>query len=126
MVGEIRKLITPYYDKTGKKQKFKSRPALILQEISGDYVYLPISTITDKSRIDPKYDYQILITKYPNLALTKDSYIRVNKQSVTNRANIADKISDLRIEYPELFSDIVGLIEQCHSELTAGLNSLIV
>ena len=112
MIGQIRKTITPYYDKSTKSTRFKSRPALILKETNGDYIVLPISKIRFQKNVDPEYDLRIEVSKYPNLGLTVDSYIRTGKQTVINRAGIADEISNLKNEYPELFLSIVNKLEQ--------------
>lgn len=57
MIGKAYTSSVPYYDRQEKRQKFKSRPCLIIgQADPGDYVILPISSVSDKSKIDPVYD----------------------------------------------------------------------
>lgn len=124
MTAEIRKIITPYYDKKSKSTKFKSRPGIILKEINGDYVIIPVSTISDKSRIDPYYDVPVSTHDYPNLNLSHDSYIRTNKQTVVNKADIDGKISDLHSEYPELFSWVIDKIEEFNNSIIEDLRTL--
>lgn len=47
MIGKAYKSRVPYYDRVSRTQKFKSRPCLIIgQAHAGDYVILPISSIT--------------------------------------------------------------------------------
>ncbi|WP_036612780.1 hypothetical protein, partial [Oribacterium sp. P6A1] len=89
MIGKAYKSLVPYYDVIAKKQKFKSRPCLIIgQADAGDYVVLPISSITDRSRVHPKYDMPLDTAKFT--FLTKDSYLRTHKQTVVNISNLRD------------------------------------
>lgn len=119
MIGEIRKILTLYYDKTTKRQQIKSRPGLVIAAAdSGDYVVLPISKVSDSRRIDPEYDIRVDPAVYTNLNLTCISYVRTHKQTTAHFANIGDKISDMRSEYEGLYLDILAKREEFSNEIT--------
>lgn len=119
MIGEIRKIFTPYYDKVTKTQKIKSRPGLIIAAAdAGDYVVLPVSKVSDSRRIDPDYDIKVDPAVYPKLSLACVSYVRAHKQTTINFANIGDKISDMRAEYEDLYLDILDKREGFSKEIT--------
>ena len=95
-IGQIHKIITPYYDKKDRKLKFKFRPGLIIGDTNGldnDYPVLPISTIKQSQYVDSKYDVLFTTSQYPRLSLNSDSYIRTGKITTINSANISDMIS---------------------------------
>lgn len=108
MIGKICKISTPYYDSVKKRMSFKTRPALVIAQADcGDYVILPVSTITHKGNIDPDFDIPIDPSVYPKLNLNKISYVRTHKQTIAHRASIISVISDLRTEYEELYLEIL-------------------
>lgn len=123
MIGKICKISTPYYDSVKKRMSFKTRPALVIAQADcGDYVILPVSTITHKGNIDPDFDIPIDPSVYPKLNLNKISYVRTHKQTIAHRASIIQcvvkppalavgsvnsVISDLRTEYEELYLEIL-------------------
>ncbi|MBO5163887.1 MAG: type II toxin-antitoxin system PemK/MazF family toxin [Ruminococcus sp.] len=121
MTAEIRVIVTQYYDRKLNKMKHKARPGLILKEINGDYAVIPVSTIPDKRRVDPYYDIPVTTRDYPKLNLSQDSYIRTNKQTVVNQAQIGGKISDLHAEYPDLFSQVIDKIEEFNDSIIKEL-----
>lgn len=124
MIGEIRKVITPYYDLRCKRMKLKSRPALILKELNGDYVILPISRITHRENVDKEYDIFVTTANYSLLKLNNDSYIRTNKQTIVNHADVGDMISDLKVSYPELFDVIINKIEDFNMKMITTLREI--
>lgn len=115
-VGKIVKIKASYYDSKSKTMKIKSRPAMIVRapdsnQIDNDYIVLPISKISHSHMIDTVYDIKIEKSKYPNLKLYEAvCYIRTHKQVVVNENDIllnsSDIISDLKIEYIELYEEI--------------------
>lgn len=108
MIGKICKISTPYYDSVKKRMSFKTRPALVIAQADcGDYVILPVSTITHKGNIDPDFDIPIDPSVYPKLNLNKISYVRTHKQTIAHRSSIISVISDLRTEYEELYLEIL-------------------
>lgn len=113
MIGKICSISTPYYDSRERQMKIKSRPALIIAQADiSDYNVLPISKISDKSKIDPVYDIPIDPNKYPKLNLSVYSYIRTHKQTVTNKSQISKIWGDLKEDYPELYVAIADKIEK--------------
>lgn len=119
MIGEIRKIITSFYDLKNNKISFKSRPALIIAKADKkDYVVLPISTIIIKSNRDLEYDIEIEPTKYPKLNLQKISYVRTHKQTIINTAEIGDFIGDMKNNYEELFLEILEKREKFSKSIT--------
>ena len=108
MIGKICEISAPYYDSVKKRMSFKTRPALVIAQADcGDYVILPVSTITHKGNIDPDFDIPIDPSVYPKLNLNKISYVRTHKQTIAHRASIISVISDLRTEYEELYLEIL-------------------
>lgn len=115
MVGKIYKVITPYYDKTARKSGFKARPALVIMETNGydsDCVILPVSTIKQERYRDPKYDKFIEKSKYPDLDMTENCYVRTGKQTSISRKDIGSEISDMKSEYPDLYLEVLALLEE--------------
>lgn len=121
MIGKIYFSITPFYDIAAGKQKFKSRPVLIIGgPRNNDYTVLPVSTITNKVNLDATYDYKIDPAQYPNSNLTKISYVRVHKQTTVHQAQIINCVCDLRKEYEDVYLDILTLLEQYNKELSTN------
>ncbi|MBR0518690.1 type II toxin-antitoxin system PemK/MazF family toxin [bacterium] len=119
MIGEIRKVIVPFYDLINNKMSFKSRPALIIAKADNeDFIILPISTITRKNNRDLEYDIEIEPTKYPKLNLQKISYVRTHKQTVIYIAEIGNFIGDLKSNYAELFLEILEKREKFSQSIT--------
>lgn len=112
MIGEIRWILTPFYDIAQSRNSFKKRPALIFaQSDSGDYNILPLSRVTRKENIHPVFDKKIDPAVYPKTNLTAVSYVRTHKQTVANIAEISGLVCDLRKEYPDLYLEILSLLE---------------
>ena len=121
MIGKAYKSRVPYYDRVSKTQKFKSRPCLVIgQADSGDYVILPISSISDKSKIDLTYD--IPLDKATYSFLNKDSYLRTHKQTVVNIASLRDQLSDFKVSYESTYLEALAKVEQFQKQLI--LNAL--
>lgn len=119
MIGEIRKIITPFYDRSSGRQKFKSRPGLVIAAAdSQDYVILPISKVSDSSKIDHEYDVKVDPALYVDLHLNCVSYVRTHKQTIIHIAQIGDRISDMRAIYTELYGGIIAKREAFSREIT--------
>lgn len=113
MIGDICRLYLPYYDIQAKKQRIKARPALIIGEPDqDDLTVLPVSRVTDRRRIDPKYDLKIDPAQYPNTGLSSISYIRTNKVFTSNTSNIHSIYCNLRTEYPDVYISAIVLFEE--------------
>lgn len=120
MIGEIRKAILPFYDQNAQRMAFKSRPVLILaQADTKDYVTLPISSVTRRQNLHTVYDIEVDPTQYPKLNLTKRSYVRTHKQTITNLASFRDIYANLKQEYPGLFLDILSTWESFQADVSS-------
>lgn len=118
-IGEIRKILTPYYDLRQRKMNMKLRPALIIAQADpDDYVVLPISRITRSSNRDATYDIEVNPNDYPLLNLNDVSYIRTHKQTVIHKGEIDDLIGELKSNYEDLFIHILELRERFSEEIT--------
>ena len=111
--GDIVVSIIEYYDLKTKSKKFKSRPCMIvaLSDKNGDYVVLPISTISKKDNINSVYDVLIDISIYPKLNLSKTSFVRTHKQTIIHRGSIDSIISNVKSIYEDLYLKIISQME---------------
>lgn len=117
MIGKLCTSKFPYYNTSYNKMCFKNRPVLVIGKAdSSDYNVLPISTISHRENIHRDYDIMLSPNDYPALNLKKISYVRVHKQSVVNYASLAF-VSDLKLNYPELFKEIMDRLERYNKEL---------
>lgn len=120
MIGEIRKICTPFYDMKSQTTKFKFRPALILaQADDSDYVVLPISSVSIRKNLDTSYDIEIDPKKYPKLNLNKLSYIRTHKQTTMNKAEILGLISNLKQGYEDLYLQVLEKRDEFNADITS-------
>ena len=116
MIGMAYKSRVPYYDRVSRTQKFKSRPCLVIgQADSGDYVILPISTISDQSKIDLTYD--IPLDQATFTFLNKDSYLRTHKQTVVNIASLKDQLADFKASYEGTYLEALEKVERFQKQL---------
>lgn len=117
MIGKAYKSRVPFYDRKTKSTKFKSRPCLIIgkSDEQGDYVVLPISSVSDKSKINPEYDIFLENSKYS--FLDKDCYLRTHKQTVVNIASLRDEISDFKKLYEDTYIEVLAKVEKFQNEL---------
>lgn len=119
MIGEIRKVLTPFYNNKTHRKEIKSRPGLIIAKAdSEDFVFLPISKVSDYRRIDPDYDIKIDPAAYPVLNLNYVSYVRTHKQAVIHLASIGDKISDMKSDCEDLYLEVLAKRAQFSEEIT--------
>lgn len=117
--GEIRKILTPFYDSATHQKSVKSRPALVIARADfADTVVLPISSVSRRENLHPVYDIEIDPSVYPKLNLRKVSYVRTHKQTVIHSAEISDVISSIKDEYPELYLDILQKREMFSQDVT--------
>lgn len=117
MIGKVYKSIVPYYDRSARKQSFKSKPCLIIGQADvGDYVVLPISSISDKSKVNPAYDISLDCSVYT--FLHKDSYLRTHKQTVVNIALLKDQLVDFKSIYEEKFLESIIKVEEFQKQMT--------
>lgn len=118
MIGEIRKILTPYYDNKTNHKGIKSRPGLIIAQSDGkEFVVLPVSKVTSQQWIDPEYDIKVDPTEYPMLSLNCVSYIRTHKQTAIHIAEIGDKISDMKSECEDLYLEALTKLAKFNEEI---------
>lgn len=103
MIGMIYSSVIPFYDNSSHANSYKKRPVLIIGgPRNNDYTILPISTISNKSNLDPEYDVEINPEKYPLLNLRQTSYVRTHKQTyISMKTGIDTKksISSLQLMF---------------------------
>lgn len=108
MIGKIYSSVIPFYDSINRKNSYKKRPVLIIYgPRSNDFTVLPISTITKRQNLDAEFDIELNPSKYPNLNLVKQCFVRVHKQTTVHQASLTTQIADLKQEYPELYRLII-------------------
>lgn len=101
-----------YFDINLNRMNTKQRPFLIIKEENSthqkDLSALPISSVTNKNRLDLSYDIEIDKNIYPDLNLNKDiSYIRTGKVQTINEKDLIKKVCDnFENKYPELYDKI--------------------
>lgn len=88
-----------YFDINLNRMNTKQRPFLIIKEESStppkDLSALPISSVTNKNRLNLTYDIEINKNIYPDLNLNKDtSYIRTGKVQTINEKDLIKKVCD--------------------------------
>ncbi|MGM9660073.1 MAG: hypothetical protein ACI3WQ_05705 [Faecousia sp.] len=119
MIGEIRKVITPFYNARMHRLDIKSRPGLIIAKADNDdFIILPVSRVTDSRRIDPEYDVRVDPGTYSGLNLNAVSYVRTHKRTVVHRAEIGDLISDMKLTYEDLYLEVITKQSQFSEEVT--------
>lgn len=119
MIGEIRKVLTPFYNSRTHRLDIKSRPGLIIAKAdSEDYVVLPVSKVSDQRRIDPDYDIKVDPAAHPMLSLDYVSYVRTHKQTVVHLAEIGDKISDMKSDCEDLYLEVLTKRAQFSEAIT--------
>jgi len=119
MIGKIIISYFQYYNAQQSRMRFKKRPMLIIGNADiEDYVALPISKISDQTRIDGIYDIKVESASYPNVSLNEAiSYIRTHKQVIINKASIQTQIANLKTLYPDLFLNVMEKVEQFQKEM---------
>lgn len=122
-VGCIFTVAFRYYDIKSNKVRAKKRPFLIIKEEQGrppvDLSALPVSSISDSSRINSIYDVKVDRNQNPKLNLSREvSYIRANKVQTINETDLIDKIcDDMRDEYPLLYSEISSKVAEYYADV---------
>lgn len=119
MIEKIVKVITPFYDMQSNSMKMKSRPGLVIAgygAMDNDYVVLPISTISDKRRLNKDYDIKIDPKDFPDCNLRRISYIRTHKQTTINKKEIGEPICDFKALYKDKYFEVILKLEQFDKE----------
>ena len=119
MIGEVRKILTQYYDSARGKMDFKARPALIIAQADPlDYVALPVSRVSRRENLHPIYDIEITPDQYPDLNLPFVSYVRTHKQIVVHYMEIGAVYGNMKTSYEELYLMILEKREAFSREVT--------
>lgn len=115
-VGKVYSVNAPYYDLVTKKDDFKPRPCLVIGEADeGDYVVLPISKISKKSKVDPNYD--IPLDKSVYTFLKYDSYLRTHKMTTANIASFVRLLADFRTSYEDTYLEAILKVDEFQNKL---------
>jgi hypothetical protein len=123
LIGEIHKVLTPFFDRVKGRMAFKSRPALVLARADGeDYVVLPVSSVSRRQNLHPVYDIEIDPAIYPRLHLTKVCYVRTHKQLTVHVGEFCGWYGDVKGNYEELYLTILEKWEAFHQD--AALQAL--
>jgi len=118
MIGKIYWSVFPFYDSKNNCNAFKKRPVLVIAgPRNNDYTVLPISSVTKKQNLDADYDFELDITKYPKLNLSKICYLRTHKQTIVHQASLTSLICDFKTEYLDLYLDAMALFEKFEKEV---------
>lgn len=120
MIGKICISAFKYYDSAKHRMAFKGRPVLIIgQADAGDYVALPISRVTKRENLDEHFDYEMKPGDYAesSLQLSEVSFIRTHKQAVLNAGDITKEVIDLKAEFPDVFTQILDLVEEFQKKM---------
>lgn len=118
MIGKICSISTPYYDIKSRQMKIKSRPALVIAQADvSDYNVLPVSKVSDRSKVDSTYDIPLDPNVYPKLNLTVYSFVRTHKQTVVNKQQMGRIWSDMKVDYPELYQTVTDKLESYYKQI---------
>lgn len=118
MIGKACVSLFQYYDSKTRTMKFKGRPILIIgQADPTDYVVLPISTVSDPTKIDSEYDLQLLPSDVPKMNFKTTSYVRTHKQTVIHAGEVSRQIVDFKAEYEDLYLQILAKVEKFQKEM---------
>lgn len=122
-VGCIYTVRFRYYDIEDNKTKTKKRPFLIIKEENSTYpidlTALPVSSVTNKNRLNLYYDIEINKNTYPNLNLNKEIfYIRTKKVQTINEKDLISKVCDNFKEiYPALYKEIEDKVKKYFDDI---------
>lgn len=116
MIGKACLAKLPYYDRSMGKMNFKARPCLVIGKADvSDYIILPISSISDKSKIDMTYDIPLdnsIFTFLNNL-----SYLRTHKQTVINLSSLGKVLVDFKKDYEDEYILALSKVEEFQSQM---------
>ena len=118
MIGKLCTTLMKYYDRQLGRMAFKRRPVLIIaQSDCSDYNVLPVSKVTDRSKLDPVFDIPLDPKVYPSLNLSVFSYVRTHKQTVINAREIGTVFGDMKQDYPDLYLNVVSKLEDYNKQI---------
>ena len=118
MIGKVCTSVIPFYDNKLGRKSFKSRPILVINgPRNNDYNVLPISTVSNKRNLDADYDVEIDPLLYPKLNLNKMCYVRGHKLTTVHQTDKIKPISDMKVEYEDLYMRVLELLERFNDEM---------
>lgn len=121
MIGKAYISIFQFYDKNQNRMNYKKRPVLIIGKADdSDYVILPISSVSNRSKLNPVYDYPISPLTVPSMGLKVASYIRTHKQAVVHKGSLTKEIINFKKEYPDDYKKVLLKVEEFQKELIAN------
>ena len=116
MIGKIYWSVFPYFDMKTRQNRFKKRPVLIIAgPHNNDYTVLPVSSVSIRSNLHPKFDIILDPVAYPELRLSKTCYLRTHKQTIVHQAELTNLIGDLKHDYPDTYLKALELLEEFNS-----------
>ena len=118
MIGKVYWSITQFYDSATKQMSFKRRPILIIDgPRNNDYTALPISTISKRVNLDPKYDIPIDPSQRAVLNLPRECFVRTHKQFPIHAANIHNQAGDMKNNLLDLYLNVLSKVEEYQQEV---------
>lgn len=112
MIGKVYLSVVNYYDTATQSTRRKSRPVLIVGgPHNNDYTILPISTISKRENVDPKYDILISPSARTVLNLHRECFIRTHKQMPMHIGELVREIGDMKKDIPDLYQRAVELMK---------------
>ena len=120
MIGKVCGFVMPFFNTASGVNDFKMRPVLVVGIADKDDLnVLPISKVTKRAFLSPKYDYELVPATYPLLNLTDVSYVRIHKQTVVHTASVVKQYGDMKLHYPDLFLEILTLLDAYNQMLVS-------
>lgn len=118
MIGKVYLSIVDYYNvKTGRTER-KSRPVLVIGgPRNNDYTVLPISTISKRQNVDPKFDVLVDPSSRSVLMLNRECFIRTHKQMPLHQASLYKELSNMKDSLPDLYLQAISLMEEYQQNL---------
>ena len=80
---------------------------------------LPVSTISNQAFYNPLYDTELLPRNFPNLSISRKSFVRSHKQTTVYKSTIDFKqcIGDIKKSYPETYYEIIEKLEKFNQSI---------
>lgn len=125
LIGHIYSSKFQFYNTQTRQVEFKDRPVLIIgiEKENGpcDLTVLPLSSVSKKENLLPKYDVEIIYNSYPLTGLSSrypSSYCRTSKVTTISSHDLGLRSRcDLKSVYPNLYSDIQSAYNEYQQNL---------
>lgn len=120
MIGKVYLSVVDFYNSRLQAMSRKARPVLIVAgPYENDYIVLPISTITNRSNLNPYYDIPISLQDRTVLGLPKECFIRTHKQLPLHSASLLKLKGDMKADLPDLYLDAIAKMEEFQRKIAA-------